>query len=124
MYSKILAGLFFCHFLADYTPLTTSWMLQAKKFGKPLFPIFIHALVHSVLMGLFLLCIGINYIFPLMAIQLTTHLFIDVMKGRLSGWFPALLQTENKWFWIVFGADQFMHALVIILMTNYAIKGF
>lgn len=52
--TALLIGLFFCHFLADYTHLSTAWMLNAKRFGKPLFPIFIHALVHGSLMFWFI----------------------------------------------------------------------
>ncbi len=51
MQTYILIGLFICHFLADYTHLSTNWMLNAKRLGKPLHPILIHAMVHTLLMG-------------------------------------------------------------------------
>ncbi|MCX6185983.1 MAG: hypothetical protein NTU43_03160, partial [Bacteroidetes bacterium] len=54
MQTQILIGLFICHWLADYTLLSTAWMLNAKRFGKPLFPIFIHAAMHTMLMSLVL----------------------------------------------------------------------
>lgn len=119
---EILIGLFFCHFLADYTHLSTSWMLNAKRLGKPLFPIFIHALVHTLLMGLFLLCMGSSNIVTLMLIQLFTHFSIDVWKGRMNGWFPTLQSPTNKWHWVIFGFDQFLHSFVIILMYSLIIK--
>ena len=50
--TQVLLTLFTCHFLADYTHLSTSWMLDAKRLGKPLYPIFQHALVHAILMFL------------------------------------------------------------------------
>ena len=31
--TQILIGLFICHFLADYTHLSTAWMLNAKRLG-------------------------------------------------------------------------------------------
>jgi hypothetical protein len=51
--TTILIGLFICHFLADYTHLSTAWMLNAKRLGTPLFPIFCHAFVHMFIMGAF-----------------------------------------------------------------------
>ena len=50
--TETLIILFACHWLADYTHLSTAWMLNAKRLGKPLLPIFAHALVHASLMFL------------------------------------------------------------------------
>jgi hypothetical protein len=121
----ILIGLFICHFLADYTPLSTAWMLGAKRFGKPLYPIFCHAAVHYILMGLFLrICLGgwfksWDIISQVLLLQLFSHFLIDVWKGRMNGWFPELQSPANKSHWIIFGFDQLLHAVVIILMAHY-----
>jgi hypothetical protein len=120
MQTKILVGLFFCHLLADFTPMSTEWMLHAKKLGKPLLPILIHALVHAVLMGLFLYLMGVSNYLILAGMQWGAHFIIDIWKGRMNGWFPALQTTTNKWFWILFGVDQYFHALVIIFMVYSA----
>lgn len=120
--TNILIGLFICHFLADYTHLSTSWMLSAKRLGKPLTPILTHAMVHTLLMGIFLGCFGVSNTVLLMGFQLVTHFIIDVWKGRMNGWFPEIQNPANKWHWIVFGFDQLFHAIVIILMSNYAIQ--
>jgi hypothetical protein len=123
MQTLLLIGLFFCHLLADFTPLSNSWMLKAKQKGKPLFPIFIHALVHAGLMAVFLFLIlefNLYNLVLLFNIQLFTHFFIDVIKGRMNEWFPVLQSSENKWHWIIFGLDQYFHALVIIAMSHYA----
>ena len=128
MQTQILIGLFICHFLADYTHLSTAWMLNAKRLGKPFFPIFVHATIHSILMGFFLqFYVKSNNVFNeklfiLIAFQLVTHFLIDVWKGRMNGWFPALQSPANKWHWIVFGFDQLLHALVIIGMSLYAVS--
>ena len=119
---NVLIVLFFCHWLADFTWLSTTWMLNAKRLGKPLFPIFAHAAVHAWIMFLALLLMGYKdpkMIFTLYIIQLATHFVIDVWKGRMNGWFPALQNPANKWNWVVFGFDQFLHALVILLMAKY-----
>ena len=126
----ILIGLFICHWLADYTHLSTAWMLNAKRLGKPLFPIFMHALNHASIMGIFLFAyckFSITSIFDcgvfdMILFQLITHFLIDVWKGRMNGWFPSLQSPANKWHWIVFGFDQLLHAIVIILMSYYLIK--
>ena len=124
MQTQILIGLFICHFLADYTHLSTAWMLNAKRLGKPLFPIFSHAGLHTILMFLFLSFFtnDLGLVFKLSAFQLITHFLIDVWKGRMNGWFPALQSPANKWHWIVFGFDQLLHALVIIAMSIYAVS--
>lgn len=118
---KLLISLLFCHYLADYTWLSTAWMLNAKRFGKPLFPIFIHALVHSLLMTLplFIILGGSNWLY-LIVLQLVTHFLIDVWKGRMNEWFPVLQSPANKLHWVIFGFDQTLHILVIILMTYLA----
>lgn len=120
--TTILIGLFFCHLLADYTPLSTGWMLNAKRLGKPFTPIMAHAMVHTLLMGIFLIGVGVSGVLPLMILQFVTHFFIDVMKGRMNGWFPSLQNPANKSHWVVFGTDQYLHALVIILMSFYAVR--
>ena len=123
--TSILIGLFICHWLADYTHLSTAWMLNAKRLGKPLYPILAHASIHSLLMGFFLLFftdLTQFDIIKLTAFQLITHFLIDVWKGKMNGWFTALQSPANKWHWIVFGFDQLLHALVITTMSVYAVR--
>lgn len=117
----ILISLFFCHFLADYTPLLNSWMLQAKSIGKPLFPILAHASVHAILMSLCLWFFWINgvLIVQLFFVQLFTHFIIDLVKGRLQGTYPILNDSKGNPYWILMGVDQYLHTLVIIFMTSY-----
>jgi Protein of unknown function (DUF3307) len=123
--TQILIGLFICHFLADYTHLSNAWMLNAKRLGKPLYPIFTHAFIHASLM-LVLLALVFGFsgfkLAALFGFQLITHFLIDVWKGRMNGWFPTLQSPANKWHWIVFGFDQLLHALVIIRMSLYAVS--
>jgi len=124
MQTQILIGLFFCHFLADYTHLSTSFMLNAKRLGKPFYPIFLHATIHAVIMLLFLnIVFGINgnLLIYLFLIQIISHFLIDVWKGIMNGWFPELQNPANKWHWIVFGFDQYLHALIIITMSFLAV---
>lgn len=122
--TQILIALFFCHFLADHPPLQMDWMLSAKRLGKPILPILFHALVHGVLMSVpMLIYLGWCPLFAnLILLQIWSHFLIDLWKGRMNGWFPALQSQANKWHWIIFGFDQFLHALVIIIMAYLATK--
>lgn len=117
----ILIGLFFCHFLADFTPLSTKEMLAAKKFGTPLIPIAAHAIAHGILMLFFLLLLGVDYelAMNLWLFQVATHFLIDLLKGKLNFWFPIFQDNTNKAHWILFGFDQFLHSVVVILMAYY-----
>lgn len=112
---QILIALNLCHFLGDYTHLSTNWMLTAKRLGKPLFPILVHAFVHSILMFTAVWIIQDIYMaIVAFCIQLPAHFLIDVLKGRMNGWFPKLQDPTNKWHWVIFGADQTGHQIVII----------
>ena len=118
----LLIALFFCHFLADYTHLSTPWMLNAKRLGKPLLPILCHALTHGLIMWLplyFISMADVREVNLMITFQVGTHFLIDVCKGRMNGWFPSLQSHANKWHCIVFGFDQFLHGTVIILMVHY-----
>lgn len=136
---QLLLGisLFFCHFIADFTPLSTAWMLKAKRFGTPLFPIFCHALVHATLMAfvieLYMLYTRIGYnafelkftiVDALFLFQLLSHFIIDILKGKANLMLPKCRDQINYpyHFWMLFGADQFLHATVILSMIFPIIK--
>jgi hypothetical protein len=120
----LLILLFFCHWLDDYTHLSRPYMLAAKRLGTPLIPIFHHALVHAVLMGITcnlylgysLFDLKYDLCDTLFLIQLTSHFVIDVVKGKLNYWYPTLSSPSNPYHWYVFGADQLLHTLIIIFM--------
>jgi hypothetical protein len=114
----LLIGLFFCHFLADFTHLAPLWMQKAKRIGYPYLPIFAHAAVHATLMGAFLVYAGAENSIELAIYQLLAHFAIDVWKGKMNVWFPSLQSQTNIWHWVTFGFDQFLHAIVIVLMVN------
>ncbi len=116
----LLIGLVICHFLGDYTHLSTTWMLNAKRFGIPIFPIVCHALVHTMLMSTWMLIYGIDYRFVILAAlyQLISHSLIDITKGTLNKLFPILQNPQNKSYWYIFGLDQTLHYLILILMVN------
>lgn len=111
-----------CHWAADYTHLSTKWMLDAKRIGSPLMPILSHACVHGMLMffPLFFM-LGSTWLVPILVwFQIGTHFGIDVLKGKLNVWFPTVSNPANKSHWYIFGLDQLCHQLVIITMVQIA----
>lgn len=116
----LLILLFVCHYLGDFTPLSNAWMQQAKQFGRPLFPILCHAAVHAFLMLIVLLF----FIEPKIALSLSlfqclAHFSIDVLKGKMNGWFPILQDASKKGYWMIFGFDQLLHQATILTMVGY-----
>jgi hypothetical protein len=115
----LLTLLLVCHFMADFTPLSTGWMLKAKQFGKPLLPILVHASVHAVLM----LTVLLFFTDPVKAIQLAmiqliAHFLIDTWKGRMGVWFPKFKDNTKNDFWMLMGFDQLLHQLTIVGMVS------
>lgn len=114
----LLILLFICHYLADYTHLSTKWMLDAKRIGSPWTPILTHAFIHAALMAIPIafLVHGFFVQVILFCLQLNTHFVIDVLKGKCNVWFPAVSDPKNKSHWYIFGFDQLLHQLVILTM--------
>lgn len=117
---EVFIALLIGHWLGDYTHLATPWMLQAKRLGTPIEPIFVHALMHSVLTGLVLVIYTEPFKIILLgiALQLITHFAIDVWKGKMNVWFPALQVPANPFHWYVFGLDQTLHMTVLFIIWN------
>jgi hypothetical protein len=120
----LFIALNFCHFLADYTPLSTKEMLAAKRFGKPIFPIFAHGGVHAVLMIIPLWIFSPSFLFAalLASFQQITHTVIDTLKGRFAKWIPITADNTQKWYWMVMGFDQLSHQTIIALMIYILLK--
>lgn len=119
----LLLCLGFCHFLADYTALSTPEMLAAKAKGKPLWPIFNHAYRHAFLMVLVLVLIfGLKGLLPyeLFFIQLFSHFIFDTLKGKIAVWYPVTADPSKRPYWAIMGFDQFCHFAVICFMVYYA----
>lgn len=111
--------LLICHFLADFTQLSSIWMLNAKQFGKPLLPVLVHAAIHAALMLIVLLFFTDPFKAAQLAIvQLTAHFLIDVWKGRIGIRFPVFQDSTKRPYWILLGFDQLLHQLTIVGMVS------
>ena len=94
-------------------------MLNAKRYCKPIAPVAAHGMVNGALYGIVtLLIVGIEAAVIVFAIEAVTHTFIDVMKGRINQWFPVVEDNKKTIYWIVMGADQLLHQIVLIFIVS------
>jgi hypothetical protein len=128
-----LVVLLFAHWLADFTAISTPWMLRAKRVGWPIHPIFCHAFMHAFLSfwvtALAYRCvIGWGDPMPLpeharVAIALCavfillTHWGIDILKGAVAFYFPVTQDNTRTLYWAIFGMDQMLHIVVLIVVA-------
>lgn len=120
----LLVSLLVCHYLADFC-LTSSAMIRAKADGKNPLPILWHATVHGVLMGICLMLRNVSWkwILVMVGLEIISHFLIDLAKARLSAQFPRLADQQQKPYWIVYGLDQLLHQLVIVVIWYYCYVG-
>lgn len=97
-------------------------MLEAKRFGQPVMPILNHGAAHGLLMLWVLYFLGVNHWLCvwLACFQVLSHTAIDVLKGRLNARYPVLQSPATGLHWCVFGADQYFHAAIIIMMWHFS----
>lgn len=119
----LLISLLVCHYLADFC-LTLPVMIRAKADGRTLWPILLHAGAHAVLMGGCLALWGTGYqlLTALVATELGSHFAIDVAKGRLTHRFGVLADQQQRAYWMVYGLDQLLHVLVVVLIWQAATR--
>lgn len=118
----LLISLFVCHYIADYSHLSTKTMLSAKRVGKPLSPIFAHAAVHTALMAIPIELYNPSnaVLLSVLLLQLFSHWGIDILKGKCNVWFPSVAAPANNSHWYIFGFDQLLHQIVIVAMWYLA----
>lgn len=114
----LLCALLGCHYVADFC-LTTPRMIEAKAKGDPWMPIVGHASVHAVLMGGVMCLFGFEWLLCLYlaCFQLVTHFSIDLAKGLLTGNSATLADNTGKPFWMLYGLDQLLHLIAIVMMV-------
>ena len=113
----LLVALLVCHYLADFC-FTSPAMILAKADGRNLWPILLHAFVHTLLIGLCLLIWGVVWklLLLMMLVELISHFFIDTGKGRLTACYPQWADQQKKPYWMLYGFDQLLHLLVIVFI--------
>ena len=120
--TRLLIYLLVCHYLADFC-LTMPMMIRAKADGRNLWPIALHAAIHAVLMGLCLLVYGIGWqlLLVLIVTEWGSHFVIDVSKAQISIRFPYWSDNQHKPYWMLYGFDQLLHQMVVIVIWYLAV---
>lgn len=118
----LLIFLLVCHYLADFC-LTSPTMIRAKADGRNPWPILLHAGIHAGLVGICLLCWQTPWklLLLLILLELVTHFLIDTAKGRLTANFPILSDMQQKLYWMLYGFDQLLHLVVLVLIWHFRI---
>jgi hypothetical protein len=108
------------HFFADFA-LQTDWMVRGK--GTYCHPGGLtHAGVHMLgsMPALAVMGLGLFAILPLVVVEGIVHYHIDWGKQRLTH--NRGTNSENRLFWLLLGADQFLHHLTYIGMVAIAVQ--
>lgn len=121
-YILLLVSLLVCHYLADFC-FTFPAMIKAKADGRNPWPILLHAVIHAGLVGLCLLVwdVSWNLLWMLALVELVSHFLIDTTKGRLTARYSILTNMQKKPYWMLYGFDQLLHLLVIVIIWYYCI---
>lgn len=119
----LILFLLLCHYLADFC-LTSPAMIQAKADGRNPWPILLHSGIHAGLVGICLLCWHSPWkpLLLLVLLELVSHFLIDTMKGRLTARFPILADMQQKPYWMLYGLDQLLHLMVLVLIWYFCIS--
>jgi hypothetical protein len=98
-------------------------MIAAKRHGRPVFPIFCHALVNGVGYAMGALALqGWYFSLFVLIFEAISHTFFDTLKGRLTVWVPVTEDKTKLPYWIIMGLDQLCHQIVIALLLLVTIK--
>lgn len=121
---QIILLLVLFHFIADFL-LQNDWMGLGKS--KKLLPLFIHSLVYSGAMTLFLcgMSFGLfmfgafDFLVPIyfFIIMFVSHFVIDFISSRVNKYLYE--NNEIRIFFNVIGFDQYLHYLVLFLSINF-----
>lgn len=111
--------LLIAHYIGDFSHFSMPFMLKAKLTGYPWSPIFLHAMVHALLVGMCIwTMVGLSEAIVACGIVLGTHFGIDVLKGKINVWFPSITSPKSYAHWYVFGADQMLHIIILFIVYN------
>ena len=118
----LLVFLLVCHYLADFC-LTWPKLVAAKSDGRNLWPIALHSSVHALLIGLCLIVFGVEWqlLLVLMMTELVSHFAIDVLKAQISIRFSYWSDNRYKPYWMLYGFDQLLHQMVVIVIWYLAV---
>lgn len=121
---QIILLLILFHFIADFL-FQNDWMGLGKS--KKLLPLFVHSLVYSGAMTLFLcgMCFlffmfgAFDFLAPLyfFITMFVSHFVIDFVSSRVNSYLHK--KGEIRTFFDVIGFDQYIHYIVLFLSIHY-----
>jgi len=119
----LLMTLLACHYLADFC-FTSPSMIRAKANGRTAWPILLHAGIHAGLVSICLLlwCVSWKSLLMLAFVEFVSHFLIDTAKGRLTAHYLILVDMQKKIYWVLYGFDQLLHLLVIVMIWYYCVE--
>lgn len=111
------AVLLACRHPADFCLISPA-IIRAKADERNPWPILPHAGIHAGLVGICLLCWQTSWktLLLLVLLELVSHFLIDTAKGRLTARFPALADMQQKPYWMLYGFDQLLHLMVLVMI--------
>lgn len=127
----LILGFTIKHFIADFPLQAFPYMYKNKgTYGHP--GGLLHASIHGVftiataviiciIFGITMSLSTVGLVFLVAFIDTVVHYHIDWAKMNLNkkmGWGP----TTHEEFWVLLGADQFLHSVTYIALTYYFIK--
>lgn len=123
---SVLVLIFFAHWVADFV-CQIDWMARNKS--KSNHPLFVHVLVYSFILGLFLIPIQFNYLLVyFVLLNGFLHFCTDWCTSRISSklYAKGKLGSDsipNFGFFSVIGFDQFIHMATIVITYGLIFNG-
>ncbi len=100
----VLIKLILAHFIGDFILQPKSWVVNKEKLKAKSFTLYLHFLIHGILVLIILW--NINYWLLIVLITIS-HTIIDLVKI-----YAQTKNTKSKWFII----DQFLHLISILVL--------
>ena len=112
----LIIYILFLHFVSDF--IFQSREVAVTK-SKSVLSLSIHCLTYSFGLLLGMVFIDFQYMIPFTFINGLSHFIVDFITSRLTTKFYQ--EDKMHQFWIVIGADQFIHSTILILSIELLI---
>lgn len=106
------------HFLADFVLQTEYMMAKRYRFGHP--GALMHVLVHIVGTGIAFMILQawpMSLVISVLVAEFIIHYLIDWTKDNLNR--SRGLTAQDSGFWVLLGADQYLHHLTYLGIAYY-----
>lgn len=111
----LIIALAFKHFLADFV-FQTDYMDRKTRYFGWVWPMIAHCSVHAILTFFVVSRYGVFLALWVAIVDGIAHFVIDTIKVRCFQ-----IDPSKKSYWVVFGADQFLHYLTYIFLVRWVL---